>query len=527
MSKKLEKDLFDQNDELEGGQPSQTAPETPDFAEPGPQEDGSSSEETAPPQTDSGDDEFSAGGQIPGATQLQDVPFVQTDPEAAKDFPECEEDPKQDEPLPQTDAETAPDEEDPSAELQPEADTPHSSQTGPEDDADDAARADSSAPKAKVKRPTAKTGKKAAKNAASSAQPAAGAQVRTKMNAFPDASGTGGESALATPAARRTGRAASTGAATFSGQSAAALRSVKNAGPAIVSIDTERSVESDADKKRNAFLDLVESMKGRKILSGTIQGVERAEDNPDLSFAVVYHGDFKVIIPADEAVERPSDFRGREPGDVMHYLLTKRLGAEVDFIVKGTDPESGMAAASRLEAMAQKRKDYYFGTDRDGYNLMYEGVIAEARVISVIRAGIFVEIFGAECYISLRELSYQRWLDAAAHYQTGQRVLVKILGINREDRSSVRVAASVKQAGEDPYEKALRRYSVGNRYVGTVSLVDTTGVFVSLDGGIDCLCAYPKRGRPPRGSQVTVRILGINKETNRIWGAITHMTTAR
>ena len=73
------------------------------------------------------------------------------------------------------------------------------------------------------------------------------------------------------------------------------------------------------------------------------------------------------------------------------------------------------------------------------------------------------------------------------------------------------------------YEKALRRYSVGNRYVGTVSMVDVNGVFVALDGGIDCLCSYPKRGRPPRGARVTVRILGINHETNRIWGAITHI----
>ena len=53
------------------------------------------------------------------------------------------------------------------------------------------------------------------------------------------------------------------------------------------------------------------------------------------------------------------------------------------------------------------------------------------------------------------------------------------------------------------------------------------GVFVSLDGGIDCLCSYPKRGRPPRGSRVTVRILGINNESNRIWGAITHIATPR
>ena len=95
------------------------------------------------------------------------------------------------------------------------------------------------------------------------------------------------------------------------------------------------------------------------------------------------------------------------------------------------------------------------------------------------------------------------------------------------NRYKPRVTASVKQASENPYEKALKKYAVGNRYVGTVSLVDLSGVFVSLDGGIDCLCTHPKRGRPPRGARVTVRILGINNETNRIWGVITHMSTTR
>ena len=144
-------------------------------------------------------------------------------------------------------------------------------------------------------------------------------------------------------------------------------------------------------------------------------------------------------------------------------------------------------------------------------------------MVSVVRAGIFVELFGVETFISLRELSYQRMLDATAVYQPGQRVVVKILEIHRTDRDHIQVVASVKQASANPYEKALQRYTVGNRYVGTVSMVDTTGVFVALDGGVDCLCSYPKRGRPPRGARVTVRILGINHESNRIWGAITHI----
>jgi len=295
----------------------------------------------------------------------------------------------------------------------------------------------------------------------------------------------------------------------------------------IISIDERPTVETDADKARNDLLDLLESQKTGRILTGTIQGVERPEDNPSRSLAVIYHGEFKVIIPAEEAVEPPDDFRGRLPEDVLHYMLTKRLGAEVDYVVRGIDPQSGLAVASRLDAMRQKRRQYYLGVDRDGNNLLYSGVCAEARVVSVIRAGIFVDLFGLETYIPLRELSYQRLMDAAGYFQPGQRILVKILDVDRSDRNNIRATASVKQAGENPYEKALRKYTVGNRYVGTVSMVDTNGVFVALDGGIDCLCSYPKRGRPPRGARVTVRILGVNHETNRIWGAITHIAAAR
>lgn len=300
-------------------------------------------------------------------------------------------------------------------------------------------------------------------------------------------------------------------------------RSVRPIQP-IISIDDERTVETDADKAKNDLLDLMESLKTGKILSGSIQGVEKTTDD---AIAVIYHGSYKIIIPAKEAIIPPNDYRGQPAIDVHQYLLTKRLGAEVDYIVKGIDPEAGIAVASRLEAMRIKRKQFYLGTDRDGNNLLYAGSCAEARVVSVIRTGIFVDLFGLEMFIPLKELSYQRMMDAAGYFQAGQRVLVRVLSVDRTDKNDIKASASVKQATENPYEKALRRYTVGNRYVGTVSMVDTNGVFVSLDGGIDCLCSYPKRGRPPRGARVTVQILGINKETNRIWGAITHTALSR
>ena len=73
----------------------------------------------------------------------------------------------------------------------------------------------------------------------------------------------------------------------------------------VVAIGAQLQAETEAEKNQNALLDLVESMKSRRVLSGTIQGVERPENSPSRSMAVLYHGDFKVIIPAEEMVDPP------------------------------------------------------------------------------------------------------------------------------------------------------------------------------------------------------------------------------
>lgn len=295
----------------------------------------------------------------------------------------------------------------------------------------------------------------------------------------------------------------------------------------ILSIDDQLGVITDADKAKDDLLDLLESYRSKKHLSGTIQGIENQTGDPAKALAVLNYGEYKVIIPLHEAVEPPENLKGQPLDHVLNYMLNKRLGAEIDYIVKGIDAKEKIVVASRVEAMHNKRKNYYFGTDRDGNYILYSDLCAEVRVVSVVRSGIFVDLFGLEVFIPLRELSYQRLMDAEGYFAPGQRTLVKVLEVDRADRRNIKVKASVKQAGENPYDKALRKYTVGNRYVGTVSLVDTNGVFVSLDGGIDCLCNYPKRGRPPKGARVTVRVLGINYDTNRIWGVITHIAAAR
>lgn len=264
---------------------------------------------------------------------------------------------------------------------------------------------------------------------------------------------------------------------------------------AVVSLDGQRSELTPEARRRQDIIDLSESMKSRRVITGTIAGIEHMDESPDLAYAVVYHGAFKVIIPASEMFEFDEDAADNYRG----ATLSRRLGAEIDYVVKGIETDAGVAAGSRLEA----------------------GDIAEARVVSVIRPGAFVELFGIEQFIPLEELSYLRWVDATTHFRVGDRVLVKILELDRSDRNNISLKLSVKQAGEDAFKQAISRFKVGNIYVGNVTMITAVGVFVSFEN-VSCLCQFPKRKRPAIGSPVTVRILGADLERLRLWGAIVY-----
>ena len=135
----------------------------------------------------------------------------------------------------------------------------------------------------------------------------------------------------------------------------------------------------------------------------------------------------------------------------------------------------------------------------------------------------WAEIFGVESFINNRELGYQRIHQPSEFFQTGQRVIVKILSV-KKDNGKIRVDASIKQAQENPFEKEIWKFAQGSMYLGKVTMVTERGVFVALDGGVECYCKMPARGRPPRGARATVKIVNIDPIKSRVIGFITHIS---
>lgn len=291
----------------------------------------------------------------------------------------------------------------------------------------------------------------------------------------------------------------------------------------ILAIDDELGVQTEIEKARDKFLDLVESLKTGRYLTDRIQGVEKHSDG-GMPRAVIFHGDYKVVLMASMVVDLPRDLRDREPNEMYHYLLQKRLGSEIDYVVKGIDSNTGLAVASRKEAMLTKQRYYYLSLTREGTYRIYEGLVCEARVISVIPEGIFVDLFGIDVYIPLRELSHNRIPDAMGYFEPGDRILVKITKLDRSDPKNIYVAASVKQVATNPTEKVMEKIEVGGNYAGTVTMIDETGIFVQLDVGAECRCKFPFRARPPVDARVIVVVDGVDMREGMAWGKITYVT---
>jgi small subunit ribosomal protein S1 len=104
----------------------------------------------------------------------------------------------------------------------------------------------------------------------------------------------------------------------------------------------------------------------------------------------------------------------------------------------------------------------------------------------------------------------------------GDTVQVKVLDIDRERQ---RISLGLKQTQEDPWERVVNTYNIGDELEGTVTKVVTFGAFVEILDGVEGLVHISELAshhvENPRevvrpGDEITVKILEIDSERRRL-----------
>ncbi|MFZ0041133.1 MAG: S1 RNA-binding domain-containing protein [Solirubrobacteraceae bacterium] len=136
--------------------------------------------------------------------------------------------------------------------------------------------------------------------------------------------------------------------------------------------------------------------------------------------------------------------------------------------------------------------------------------------------GAFVDLDGIDGLIHISELSWSHVNHPSEILSIGSQVSVKVLDI---DRQRQRISLGLKQTQEDPWQRVVDTYNIGDELEGTVTKVVTFGAFVEILDGVKGLVHISELAQHhvenPReiiqpGDPVRVKILEIDSERRRL-----------
>ncbi len=154
------------------------------------------------------------------------------------------------------------------------------------------------------------------------------------------------------------------------------------------------------------------------------------------------------------------------------------------------------------------------------------GAVRQGHVISLADFGAFVDIGGADGLVHLSEISWRRITHPRELLKVGQKVEVKVLGVDVERK---RISLSMKELEADPWDLIFEQYSEGQLVEATITKLTKFGAFASLAGSesydieglIHISELSDRRIEHPRevaqeGQTVALRILKIDRKRRRI-----------
>jgi small subunit ribosomal protein S1 len=150
------------------------------------------------------------------------------------------------------------------------------------------------------------------------------------------------------------------------------------------------------------------------------------------------------------------------------------------------------------------------------------GQVVEGTISNIVDFGAFVDLDGIDGLIHISELSWSHVNHPSEILNIGDTVSVKVLDI---DRQRQRISLGLKQTQEDPWQRVVDTYNIGDELEGTVTKVVTFGAFVEILDGVEGLVHISELAQHhvenPReiiqpGDPVRVKILEIDSERRRL-----------
>jgi small subunit ribosomal protein S1 len=198
--------------------------------------------------------------------------------------------------------------------------------------------------------------------------------------------------------------------------------------------------------------------------------------------------------------------------------LDEYMGTKIETKVIELNRSRNNVVLSRRAVLEEERKE----VRQQILDRLQPGLVVEGQISNIVDFGAFVDLDGIDGLIHISELSWSHVNHPSEILAIGDTVKVKVLDI---DRDRQRISLGLKQTQEDPWQRIVDTYNVGDELEGKVTKVVTFGAFVEILDGVEGLVHIselaPHHVESPReivhpGDEIRVKILEIDSERRRL-----------
>lgn len=192
--------------------------------------------------------------------------------------------------------------------------------------------------------------------------------------------------------------------------------------------------------------------------------------------------------------------------------LQKFIGHTFTVKIITMDEDAGKIVVSEREAMSEERAK--------SLEHLKVGDVKEGLVSGLVKFGLFVAFDGLEGLVHISEIAWGHVKNPSEFAQVGDRVTVKVIGVEGE-----KLSLSIKQLTKDPWEEVAKRYPVGKEVSGTVIRFTDYGAFLKLEKDLSGLVhlselAHHRVADPAEvltiGQKVDAQVINIDIDERRI-----------
>jgi small subunit ribosomal protein S1 len=198
--------------------------------------------------------------------------------------------------------------------------------------------------------------------------------------------------------------------------------------------------------------------------------------------------------------------------------LDEFMGTTIECRVIELNRQRNNVVLSRRAVLEEERKEQR----QEILDRLHPGDVVEGQISNIVDFGAFVDLAGIDGLIHISELSWSHVNHPSELLSIGETVQVKVLDIDRERQ---RISLGLKQTQEDPWQRVVDTYNVGDELEGVVTKVVTFGAFVEILDGVEGLVHISELAahhvENPRevvapGDPVKVKVLEIDDERRRL-----------